>query len=51
MYCMSEKGEKTAKSGEKWFLYLNWFHDIHVGYHEQGNGGLYLDKGNLVLIE
>ena len=50
MYCMSEKGKKTAKSGEKCF-FLKLVHDMHDGYHEKGNDGLYLDKDNLVLIE
>ena len=44
-----KKPQNRAKNS---FLYFKiWFHDIHVGYHEKGNDGLYLDKDNLVLIE
>ena len=51
MYCMSEKGKKTAKSGEKCFFLKLVSRYMHVGYHEKGNDELYLDKDNLVLIE
>ena len=52
MYCLSENGKKTAKSGENFFSSKIGFTMCMWGTgHEKGNDGLYLNKDNLVLIE
>ena len=52
MYCMSENKKKTQnRAKNSFYIFKIGFTILHVGYHEKGNDGLYLDKDNLVLIE